>query len=236
VVIKKIFEKNFDEEVHSDFLKFGRGDYRDKYLIEAKRQTGKTAIKTSAEFANFLVKKCLENVNGKIVVSGVVISTFDLKEDFQNAGIDVKKTSNFQGVRKTAVDGEVDAKKIVELIEKYPRCFFALSFKTSNCELKIKPKAPKSGKPGKNDEEAVADFCSLKTTNETLVKEILFDVGNFKKCKISHEIKVQEIVYPKNMKSLKPEEIREQAKRKGVIVRKINCDGNLKVNEAGFEA
>lgn len=237
MVIKKIFDGNFDEEVHSDFLKFGRGSYKNKYLIEAKSQGGgKFSIKTSSEFANFLVRKCLENVEGKINISGVVISTFDLKEDFENVGIDIKKTSNFQGVRKTAVDCEVNPAEIINLMDKYPRCFFAFSFKTGVCELKIKPKAPKSGKPGKNDDVPVADFCSLKTTNKEIMKELLFGVGEFKECRISHEINVQDIIYPSSMKELKPEEIREQAKRKGVVVRKVECEGNSKTIEADFEA
>ena len=38
MTIKKIFEGVFDEGVHSDFLKFGRGEYKNKFLLEGKRQ------------------------------------------------------------------------------------------------------------------------------------------------------------------------------------------------------
>ena len=40
MVVKKIFEGNFDEEVHNDFLKFGRGEYNNRYLLEGKKQAG----------------------------------------------------------------------------------------------------------------------------------------------------------------------------------------------------
>lgn len=240
MVIKKVFDNVFDEEVHSDFLKFGRGEYKNRYLIEVKKQSGgKFSVKTSPEFANFFVRWCLDSLDREsVVVKGVVISTFDLKEDFESAGIDVKKTSNFQGVRKTAVDGEVSVRKMVELVDKYPRCFFALSLKTEDCDLKIKPKAPKSGKPGKNDDQPKADFCSLKTTKEGIVKDLLFDVdiSNIKDCKVKHTIRVDEIVYPENMKDLKPAEIRENSKRKGIVIREIDLDGSLKKQEGKFIA
>ena len=37
MVVKKIFDGVSDDEVHSDFLKFGRGEYKNKYLLEGKR-------------------------------------------------------------------------------------------------------------------------------------------------------------------------------------------------------
>ncbi len=229
MVIKKIFEGNFDGEVHSDFLKFGRGEFKNRYLIEVKRQADKWAVKTGPEFANFFVNKCLPR--GIINIRGVVISTFDLS----NSGIEIKKTSNFQGIRKTEIDGEIEAEKILNLMEKYPRCFFALSFKTNNCELKIKPKAPKSAKPGKAGEDIKVDFCSLKTSNSEIVRELLFDVSeNFKEVKVSHTIKIDDIIYPKDFQNMKPEEVREMSKRKGVIVREIEIDGKKVIGEEKF--
>ena len=32
MVIKKIFDGNFDEEVHNDFLKFSRGEFKDRFF------------------------------------------------------------------------------------------------------------------------------------------------------------------------------------------------------------
>ena len=235
MIIKKIFDGQVDEEVHSAFLKFGKGEFRNKYLIEAKLQGGgKWSIKTGQEFANFFVRKCLEKVNGSVAVKGVIICTFDLSKELN---FEIKKKSNFQGIRKIAIETEVDAREILDLMDKYPRVFFALSFVVGDCILKIKAKAPKSGKPGKDGEGPVADFCSLKTTDKSIVDELLFDVrGGWKEVKINHTLKIEDIVYPENFKDMKPEEVREQSKRKGVVVRKVDVDGVVKESEEEFEA
>ena len=57
-VLKKIFSEQSDEEVHNEFIKFGKGVFENRYLLEAKKQKDKWAIKTSAEFSNFLVRSC----------------------------------------------------------------------------------------------------------------------------------------------------------------------------------
>ena len=68
--IAKIFSGETDEEVHSDFIKFSRGIFQDRYLIEGKKQKEKWSIKTSAEFANFFVRRCLEKSPGEINIKG----------------------------------------------------------------------------------------------------------------------------------------------------------------------
>ncbi len=239
MTIKKVFEGSADDGVHSDFLKFGRGEYKNRYMIEAKTQKDIWSVKTSAEFANFFVKKCLEKVStGKIAVKGVIVCTFDLRSE---CTFDIKKVGNFQGIRKLEIDTEVEPKEILALMHKYPRVFFALTFKTDKFDLKIKPKAPKSAKPGKATDEGgegpKVDFCSLKTVDKDLLNELFFGIGlGWKEIKISHTIKIQDIIYPKDLKTLKPEQVREQSKRKGVIVRIIESDGKKIVKEAPFEA
>jgi len=232
--MKKIFDGVFDEEVHSDFMKFGRGEYKNRYLVEGKKQAKGWAIKTGSEYANFLVKNCLMRLSGKVKISGIIVSALDLKKEIN---FEIKKTGNFQGIRKHVVDTEVESTEILNLMKNYPRVFFALSFSNENFVLKIKAKAPKSGKPGKESEEGpVADFCSLKTNDKSFFEELFFDVDDFKEISISHTIKVEDILYPKNMNELKPEEIREKSKRKGVIIRKINVDGNEKIIQTNFIA
>ncbi|MAG39916.1 hypothetical protein CMI41_03040 [Candidatus Pacearchaeota archaeon] len=234
MVMKKIFEGISDEEIHNDFMKFSRGEFKNKYLVEAKKQASKTAIKTSAEFTNSIEKVCLKNLKGPTQLRGVIVSTMDLSEEL---GLPIIKKSNFQGVRKLQIDTEVEPQKILDLMEKYPKVFFALSFKTDEIELKVKPKAPKSGKPGKNNEEGPkVDFCTLKTNNSEIINEILFDVSDFKELKINHTINITDIVYPDNMEELSPKEVRKQAKRKGVVVRNAVVDGANKVSEKEFVA
>lgn len=236
MVMKKIFTGIFDEEVHSNFLKFGRGEYKEKFLLEGKKQASKWAIKTGPEFSNILVRSCLNKAKGKLKIDGIIVSTKDLRDEIS---FPLGKVSNFQGVRKHVISTEVDPKEVLGLMEKHPRTFFGLSMSGEDFDLKIKKKAPTSGKPGasKDDEEGpTADFCSLKTTDKELVKELFFDEPEFKESKISHTLKIENIVYPKDMEKLSPTEVREKAKRQGIIYRKVITDGKEKIVEAKFTA
>ena len=231
MIIKKIFDGVFGDEVHSAFLKFGRGEYRDKYLLYGKRQSSKWAVKAGAEYVNFLVRRCLEKVNGVVAVKGIIVSTLDLMGEI---GFDVVAIKNFQGIRKNVIDTEVEASKILELMDKFPRVFFALSFSGDDFVLKIKAKAPKSGKPGKGGDKSVADFCSLKTKDKGIVDELFFGVGDFGEVNVRHSIEISDIVYPGNVNELKPTEVRELSKRKGVIVRNVDADGIVRAERAEF--
>jgi len=234
MVMKKIFDGVFNDEVHANFLKFGRGEYKNKYLLEGKRQAKKWAVKAGAEYANLLVRKCLEKAGDSVEVKGVIVSTRDLRDEIK---FNIQKVNNFQGVRKHAIDGEVEPAQIFELMDKYPKAFFALSFKGDGFVLKIKPKAPASGKPGKEkDDGPVVDFCSLKTEDKGIIDYLFFGVGEFSEVKVNHTINVTDIVYPSNMEELKPTEVRELAKRKGIVVRTVIADGITKTCEAEFVA
>ena len=57
---------------------------------------------------------------------------------------------------------------------------------------------------------------------------------NFNEVSINHQIKVEDVIYPENVGSLKPSEIRELSKKKGVILRKSLVDGVNKISEARF--
>jgi hypothetical protein len=234
MIIKKIFKSDLDEEVHSDLLKFGRGEFKDKYLIEAKKQKNLWAIKTSSEFANFLVKNCLKDAEEEILIKGIIISTFNLDEP----GFEIKKTSNFMGIKKMEINTMIKPEKILNLIEKFPRIFFALSFKTNKNELKIKPKAPKSAKPStKGEKKLKADFCSLKTSDLNIIRKLFFDIEDFenaKEIKIKHLIKISEIEYPKEEKD--PKIIREKSKRRGILIREIDNDRKRETRKAEFYA
>ena len=49
--------------------------------------------------------------------------------------------------------------EIIKLIDEFPKAFFGLKFKIDDTELKVKAKAPKSGKPkGKDNEKPKGRF------------------------------------------------------------------------------
>lgn len=231
-VLKKINAGKFDDGVHSEFVKYSKGVFGNKYLLDAKKQKDKYSIKAGAEFANFLVRSCLEKVSGKIKVSGIIVSTFDLRKEID---FPIERVKQFMGIKQLVVNGEMEPKEIISVMDRYPKAFFALSFSTPESDLKIKAKAPKSAKPAATGEkEPKADFCSLKTTDKSIVNDLFFDFPNFSEIKIVHTLNIKDIILPKGESD--PAKIRELAKRKGIITRKVNADGKESVKEMPFEA
>lgn len=229
-IIKDIFEGNVTNEDHGEFIKFSRGVFNYRYLIEAKKQKNSWAIKTGPEFVNSIVKMCLQKESGEIEVSGVIVSTFKI----ENSELPVERIKQFMGVKQAIINAKIAPAKILAAMEKYPKAFFALSFSTSLCQLKVKAKAPKSAKPvSTGGKEPKAEFCTLKTTDVSIVKDILFDVQEFKEVKVKHSIAINEIILPDGVSD--PVQLRELSKRKGVLKREVEVDGRKSAKEANFE-
>lgn len=231
-VMKKVFSGKTDEEVHSEFIKYSRGTFANRYLIKAKKQKEQWNIKTSSEFTNFFVKACLSKAKEDVHVKGAIICTMNIKEDIP---FEIANVKQFMGVKQYVVDGTASPQLILDLIQKQPRAFYALSFSTSGCELKIKAKAPKNAKPStKGDSEPKAGFCSLKTNDRAIVEDLFFDVPAFKEAAIKHTLQIDTIILPKGVND--PVQMREQSRRKGKIIREITIDGKKERKEKEFEA
>jgi len=231
--IKKVFDGDIDERVHLQFQKFSKGEFRNRALILAKKSKDKYSIITTAEFANEMVRIIAEKLGSeKTKVTGAIISTSDLKDK-----LDFKEIKQFQGVKKYMIDSEMSGEEIIELLDKFPKTFFALSFEVGGNKLKIKPKAPKSAKSKNKDEKPKPDFCRLKTTDSELGKSFVFEKPDFKEAEISHTFFIEEMVIPDELKGEKDfSKVREMAKRKGKIVREAVIDGQEMKSEKEFVA
>ncbi len=229
--IKKLFDGKTDDLVHLQFEKFSRGKFDNRALIEAKSSNGKYSINTSGEFAGEFARAVAELLGeNKTKVAGVIVSTRDL-----TGVVKFVDKKQFAGVKKYVLDTEMSGNEIISLCDKLPRAFIGLSFSAEGTELKVKPKAPKSGKPATSGEDAPkADFCKLKTDNKELAKALLFDINNFKQVKMAHTFLIEDIEIPKNEPD--PVKMRENAVRKGKIIRKMNVDGNEMIKEVQFSA
>jgi len=227
--IKKIFDGDSDESVHLQFQKFSKGEFQNRAMIRAKKIGKGYSISTTAEFANEFVRAAAEKLGEeKTRIAGAVVSTSDLTGE-----LEFKEKKQFQGVKRYLIDKEMSGSEILNLLEKFPKTFFALSFEIENMKLKIKPKAPKSGKPGKEKEGGPkVDFCSLKTSNENIVRDFVFEKPDFKEAKISHTFFIDELVFPNDEEDYA--KMREMAKRKGRIIRKAVIDGVEKKSEKEF--
>lgn len=238
--IKKIVEKKIDADVHYQFQKFSRGEFRDKAGISAKKAGNKYTINTSAEFANELVKLVAEKVGkNKTEVTGIIVTTADLDKE----GLKYESKSQFQGIKKYAINGQMTGDEILGLLNKFPKVFFALSFSTTDGEtfLKIKPKMPKTGKPKggakEGEEEKKQDFCKIVTTDSKIGESFIFELKDFKEANINHTFFINDIVVPASLKNEKDfAKVREGALRKGKILRVAKIDGKEFKNEIAFEA
>jgi len=232
--IKKIADKNTDESVHLQFQKFSRGLFKNRALINAKKSKEKYTLATGPEFSNELVRVFAEKLGDKkTLVTGAIISTSDL-----SGKIDFKEIKQFQGVKRYFIETELSGKEMILLLDEFPKVFFALTFSVDeNNSLKIKPKAPKSGKPGKGDEEPKADFCKLVTDDKEIARNFIFEDKEFKEAEINHTFFIDSIVIPDELKNEKDfAVVREKSKRKGRIVREANIDGLVVKEEKAFEA
>lgn len=228
--IKRVFDGEKDYLIHLQFQKFSKGEFRNRAIIKAKNSNKKYTIKTSAEFANEFVRYMAKKLGSeKTKVTGAIVSTNDL-----TGILEFKDKKQFQGVKRYLINKEMSGDEILELQEKFPKIFFALSFEAGEDKLKIKPKAPKSGKPGKEGVIPNADFCTLKTTDSDFGKSFVFEKPDFKVAKIFHTFFIEEIIPPKGEEDFA--KIREMAKRKGRIVRVAEIDGVKMKKEFEFEA
>lgn len=229
--IEKLCSGRSDDLTHLQFEKYSRGVFTNKAIVQAKNSKGNYSFSTTSEYANELIRACAEELgNSKANVQGVIISTKGLPPNIKHQGI-----SQFMGVKKYSISGEFTGGDLISICDSVPRAFIALSFSTDKSELKIKPKAPKSAKPGNNSEDPIkVDFCKLKTRNPEFAKKLFFDCLEFKNAEAKHDFDIRDIEIPKDEKD--PLKMRERAVRKGVIIRKLTIDGIKTVKEHPFSA
>jgi len=229
-----VVEGNADESVHIQFQKFSKGIFKNRALIRVKKSKNKYTINTGPEFANELVRVVAEKLGGvKTKITGAIISTTDLKNE-----LNFKEVKQFQGVKRYLIDFEMSGNEILDLLEKFPKNFFALSLTANeNNVLKIKPKAPKSGKPGKGDEEPKADFCKFVTTDTEIARSLIFEKSDFKEAKTKHTFIIEKIEIPETIKDSKDFAlVRENSLRIGKIIRHSEIDGVKEEKEFAFRA
>ncbi len=232
--ISKIRKKEFDELVHIQFQKFSKGEFTNRALISVKKTKDKITISTTAEFANDLVKTIAQKAGSdSIEVSGAIVSTSDLKND-----IEYKEIKQFQGVKRYLLDMKMTGNGLVKLLDEFPKAFFALSFKHGTDELKIKPKAPKSGKPSpKGEAPSKPDFCKLITFDNRIGEEFVFEKSDFKKADINHTFVIEDIIIPAELKKTNDfARMREESLRKGKIIRNAIIDEKSMNSTLEFEA
>jgi hypothetical protein len=211
--LRGILEGNYSDESHKYFTRFGKGNYKKRFLINFVKGK-KLKVKGSFEWANDFVKFVKENSN--VNFSGSIL----MKEKI--AGKDGRKKGG-------CFVYEVSEVKIEEFENAY---YYLLNANSGDIVLKIKKALPK---PGKNEDKIDDKFCSMDLDLKywDKVKDAFFwDIPECKKASVEHELIINEIVLPEGVDD--PAKVRELAKRKGKIVRKIDCDGKENIKEYDF--
>lgn len=229
--IKKIVDKKEDDLVHLQFQKFSKGTFKNRAVLKVKKSKDKYTINGTGEFINEMVRNMAEKLGSESTkITGAVIATSDL-----TGKLDFKEKKQFQGVKRYLIDIEMPGDKIIELLDEFPKAICALSFDVGNDKLKIKPKAPKMGVPGKNGELPKTDACKLTTTDKAIGNSFVFEKDDFKLAEINHTIIVEKIIMPETDEK-DFAKIRELAGKAGRIVRMSKIDDIETVKEYEFTA
>lgn len=218
--IKKIFDGEVDDSVHTQLIRFGKGDYKGRAPISI-RKTKKIKLKGGYEFANEFVLFASEF---DVKFNGIIWSKNEI------SGLSGKKKS---GKYFYEVD-DLDSSRIKEIASEV--YYFLLDGEGEEIKLKIKKKLPK---PGKSEKKIDDKFCQLEVDSKYFDKvkdEFFWDIGDCKKVKVVHEYQITDIIKPDGEDSEDFAKLREVAKRKGKLIRTIDCDDKEIKKEVDFEA
>lgn len=229
--IKKIVDKKEDNLVHLQFQKFSKGTFKNRAVLKVKKTKNKYTINTTGEFINEFVRMMAEKLGSEITkMTGAVIATSDL-----TGKLDFKEKKQFQGVKRYLIDTEMSGDDAIKLLDEFPKAICALSFSVGSDKLKIKPKAPKTGAPGKNGEHPKTDACKLTTTDATIGESFIFETKDFKLAEINHVFTIEKIIMPQTDEK-DFSKIRELAKKSGKIIRTSKIDDEMSEKEYEFTA
>ena len=230
--IKKIFNKDINDSVHNQLVRFGKGVYNNRAVI--KFQKGKEIkVNSTFEYANDFVELISEIVS-KINVFGIVLS----KEDISS----LLKQNKIKGIGEEKKGGLYYQNNIEEQIlngeqlkiltkESY---FTLLDINAEEIEFKCKKKLPK---PGKSEGKVDDKFCILKADLKywhKIREEFFPDIPeNAKKGNAKHTFEIQKIIAPEGEKDY--EKIRVMSKRAGKLTRYLEIDKQESKREVEFE-
>jgi hypothetical protein len=216
----KIFKGECDEQVHRQFVRFSRGTFAGRAALSLVKKD-RIKLGGSFEYATDFVNFVAENAQDA-KFSGAILSREKI-EEFGKA----KEKNGIFGYEVT----EITSAKIMEIKDK--AYSMLLDAQAGGLDLKMKKKLPKPGKSGelKIDDKFVIIECDMKFWQNMKDFFMLPDCG---KCKIFHTFIINEVIIDKNEKDFA--KMRETAKKKGKIVRKMSVDKNETQTEKDFEA
>ena len=229
--IKSVWEGK-GEEAHPYFVRFGKGRYENRAVLNLQKTT-KIKLRGSFEWANDFVEMVSEFGGGK--VSGEVLSKEDISDFFRKNNLKGNSEAKKGGLfyKNNLPEQNLSMDVLKELVE--VSYVTLLDITGVGFVVKVKKKLPK---PGKSKEGKIdSKFCQLEADLRywPAIKEA-FMLPECKKAKMSHEFIIEEIIIPEESKEEDFAKIREVAKRKGKIIRKVEADKKESREEKEFVA
>ncbi|MFH1307856.1 MAG: hypothetical protein ABIH72_03305 [archaeon] len=201
--IKKIFENKIDERVHSQFIRFSKGTFEARAVINL-HITSKIKVKSTFEYANDFVKLAGELGGGRVI------------------GIIIKKEGN--KIVKENIDKPISGNELVDLVSN--SYYILADIEGQGFSVKMKKKLPRPS--GKGEAKVDDKYCQLEADlkyKDPIKKAFFWDLAECKKARILHKYEITDIIKPKGETDF--EKIRTLSKRKGRIIRKIEFDGKI---------
>ncbi len=229
--IKNIFENKQNEKVHNKLIRYSKGFFEGP-KIKIRKQKDNIKIKSSFHIVDELLELVVKyNTENIVLIKGVIIYNEDLEKKFEELGLKYVKVTKSRGIHKYELNHEVDIKKFFEVFNNYNPL---VSFTTKDVKITTKKSFPKPNK------EISDSFCYIQlpiSAEKEVYESFCFDIKDEypKFVDISHDIIVEEVIFPKtDLEDFK--EIRRLAKRKGKIKRYVKYDKKTLESEATFEA
>ncbi len=231
--IKNIVNNNndnnnkIDNHTHYAFTRYGSGEYP-KEEFKIKKSAKDIKIWAGFEYTNSLLKFITSLCEGKIKINGVIITQEGIEETLNKYKLDfsTKDKRGMRGLKKTeySIEGEITRENLLKMIDELYKFYLFLDINQGERTYKVKKKAVP--KIGKETDKFVSATISL-SDDKSLKDEFLFDidVNDFKEISIFHTYKIDSIIVDEKLIEKDPAKARLEAKRKGVLIRKVVVDG-----------
>lgn len=231
--IEEAIRGEVSENIHRRFVRYSRGEF-DGAVIKIKKEDKTLKINATEDYVESIGLVLARNSKNTIEFSGKILSREDLTEKLREHNVEIKKSGKKKGLYWIQLSGNLTGEKLAKIYEALHGEHVLLDASTGEDTLKTKKILPK---PGSGIDER---FCSANinaSMTKPLIEEICSDKipEEFSELKISHRYIVKELIVPEEYKS-DYATARIKAKRKGIIKRTIEADGEKKEIEHEFIA
>ncbi len=233
--IKNLIEGKNDSHTHRALIRYGLGEYdQEPMTIKLGKQI---KIQGNFEFVNVLVRFVLRHTDEDLKISGGIPAMEDISSELKKFGAEEVERKTVRRLKQKM--HVFKATMTPEICKKFEQAFgdryLLLNIASTSRQLKIK----KIALPDLRSDTTKYVTLTLPDRDKDIVLDtFLFDVKDRspRSCTISHRYEIKEIVVDEKLVQKDPAAARAEAKRKGILMRTIDCDGSEIKKEYPFEA